>query len=62
MFSANNTDTDNVESKKKEQSNEVKPTDWKQFAVKFSKSLLHFFALINYLKNEGHVFLVVKEE
>ena len=40
MFSANNTDTDNVESKKKEQSNEVKPTDWKQFAVKFSKSFL----------------------
>ena len=40
MFSANNTDTDNIESKKKEQTNEVKPTDWKQFAVNFSKSFL----------------------
>jgi hypothetical protein len=40
MFSANNTDTDNIESKKKEQANEVKTTDWKQFAIKFSKSFL----------------------
>jgi hypothetical protein len=40
MFSANNTDTDNIESKKKEQLNEVKTTNWKQFAIKFSKSFL----------------------
>jgi len=40
MFSANNTNTDNVESKKKEQANEVKTTDWKKFAMKFSTSFV----------------------